>query len=109
MILSDWDEINGSLQGLDMKNREEELKRPSDKPWDVAPTRAPRESLSPSGSGTSHQQNHLGTESIRQALALTPLRAPKTHGDHVLPSSFRTSSQVMYPHFLVDSNTLRYI
>ena len=51
MIPSDWGDIHGSLEGLEMKNEEEKSKIPYDKPWGAAPAKASQYSLCPSSFG----------------------------------------------------------
>ena len=45
VILSVWGKIYESLDGLELKIREEKSKNTSNRPWGAAPTRAPQDRL----------------------------------------------------------------
>ena len=69
MILSDWSDIHGSLEGLEIKNGEEKSKFPSHRPWDAAPTKAPLGRLYLTKPGAPFQQVTVKIAYVHHALA----------------------------------------
>ena len=84
-ILSDWGEIHGSLEGIEIKNVEEKSKRLSDKPWGSGPTISRLDNLYPSVSSEPSQIDPHMIDYVRQDMAL---HGSQSSNDTWRPCSF---------------------
>ena len=109
VILSVWGMIRGILKGLEMRYREEKSKHALVGTCGFASLIAPQDSVCLYGIGEEHKPEFPNLASDVLGLRPMPLRAPRTPVHPIHSLSFWTSSYVMYPRFLVDSNTVRNI
>ena len=107
VILSDWRKTHGSLKGLELKKQRRIDKIVCERPFSTAPSRASQCRLYPGGFAMPNQLNPLRNASVHEALVHHTSRMAGLPLDPIFAPSILTTSEMMYAHFLVDSNTLK--